>query len=482
VNGAGGHEPPCFPEMAAVPSGRADAGGRRVLLHNLRLFTGRSHRLRDGQAILLHGPWIHRVAHAGDVEALPGYDRIDMRGRTVLPGLIDGHCHVTVPFMFKVNLATLRQMRRQVALNLRACVMAGVTTVRDLGGFPRQLLARRAQINRGEIPGPRVITALSPIAARRDGELGAPENAPYFTNPLLKRILGGNYAERPRTPAEARAACEAMIALGADWLKTLHQDHAYCALPRPLPNHDDDTFRTILEVGRAHGRRCALHQTRVSGFVKGVDLGFDTLEHIPIDAPLTDAQVEPFVRRRMAIMPTLMALGDVFDEAALLAEVEAPDQAWLVPEAVRQVTAHLRSSLAPERSALGLEDRQRLTSERRYFADSFPNAVANLRTLHRMGATVGVGTDCGGTLTGLFGRYARELRHYVEAGLSATETLCAATAGNADILGIGDRVGTIAVGKLADLIAVDGNPLEDIRSMERVRFVMKGGTVVRNER
>ena len=98
-----------------------------------------------------------------------------------------------------------------------------------------------------------------------------------------------------------------------------------------------------------------------------------------------------------------------------------------------------------------------------------------------MGAVVGLGTDNGGTYAGLFGRYPRELRHYVDAGFSELETLRIATAVNARILGMEDRIGTLEAGKWADLVAVDGNPLEDIGAMERVKLVAKGGVLLRTE-
>ena len=109
----------------------------------------------------------------------------------------------------------------------------------------------------------------------------------------------------------------------------------------------------------------------------------------------------------------------------------------------------------------------------------FPNAVANLKKLHAMGATIGVGTDNGGVYTGLFGRYTRELEHYVSAGISEFETLRMATAVNARILGMEEKIGTIEKGKLADLVAVDGNPLRDISAMDRVKMVAKGGVFLR---
>jgi imidazolonepropionase-like amidohydrolase len=453
----------------------------KLLLHGMRLFDGIEDKLQDGLVVRIHGQRIQDIQPQGDLSVFSDYRKVDLGGATLLPGLIDAHCHLTVPFIHEVNLSALAEMRQQIALNFRNCVMSGVTTVRDLGGFPAHIASFRERADRNEISGPRVVSSLSPIAARRDDVLGAPERAPYFTNPVIKWLLGGNYAERPTGVDEIRRASEEMVALGAEWLKTLHQDHSYSSQPRPLPNHSDQGYRAILEVGRRHDIPCALHQTLVTGFRKGVRLGFQTLEHIPADALLPDDLVHQFVEQRMAIVPTLMALGDVFDEAEVLEFVESRGSAYLMPEPARQTKAKLRESLAQAGREFSFEERRAFVFERRYLEATFPNAVANLGKLREMGATIGLGTDNGGTYAGLFGRYSRELRHYVDAGFSPFETLRAATAVNAQILGMQERIGTVEPQKWADLVAVEGNPLEDVGVIGRVKMVMKGGVILRGE-
>ncbi len=453
----------------------------KVLLHGFRLFDGIENRLREGLVLLLHDDRIQSLEPAVDLGRYRDYRKVDLGGATLLPGLIDNHCHLTVPFISEVNLAAIREMGQQILLNFRNCVRSGVTTVRDLGGFPERIKALRDRADRNEIEGPRVISSLSPIAARREGTLGAPERAPYFTNPLVKWLLGGNYAERPTTTEEVREACDEMVAIGAEWLKTLHQDHSYSSYPRPLPNHTEEGYRVILEVGRRHGIRCALHQVLLTGFQLGVDLGFHTLEHIAADGIIPDHQIEKFVERQMAILPTMMATGEVFDEEEVLDLLESRGAEYLTPEPARQTKARIRASLDQQKRRLSAKERRALIFDRQYLVEMFPNAVANLKKLHAMGATIGVGTDNGGVYTGLFGRYTRELKHYVSAGIPEFDTLRMATAVNARILGMEEKIGTIEKGKLADLVAVDGNPLRDISALDRVKMVAKGGVFLRSD-
>jgi imidazolonepropionase-like amidohydrolase len=183
----------------------------------------------------------------------------------------------------------------------------------------------------------------------------------------------------------------------------------------------------------------------------------------------------------MAIVPTMMATGDFLDEEEVLDLLESRGAEYLTPEPARQTTAKIRESLDQKKRRPSPEERRAMIFDRQYLVEMFPNAVANLKRLHAMGAAIGVGTDNGGVYTGLFGRYTRELKHYVAAGISEFDTLRMATAGNARILGMEGEIGTIEKGKLADLVAVDGDPLRDISALERVAMVAKGGVFLRSD-
>ncbi len=452
----------------------------KLLLTNFKLFDGMNNRLDEGQSILIQEGVIKDLGRMTDPAASGAYKVVDLKGNTLMPGLIDNHVHITVPQMSKVTLNFFRQMDQQIVNNFGSCVMNGVTTVRDVGGFPGKILKYRALSDSNQIPGPRVISSLSPIAARKGDVLGAPESAPYFTNSVVKWLLGGNYAERPQSVAEVREACERMVSLGAQWLKTLHQEHSYSYYLRPLPNHSDDGYRTILQVGRRHGLRCALHEPLVSGFKKGVDLGFNTLEHMPMDELIPEAYIEKFVKQNMAIMPTMMAYGDMFEEEKILDFLHRHGREYLVPEAIKQKTGKLKESLAQQ--GLSAEQRKSLIFDRQYIKDKYPNMEKNLRLLCRFGAVVGVGSDLGATYAGIFGRYTGELKRYTAAGLSNFDALRMATAVNAKILGLEEKIGTVKKGAYADLIAVNGNPLTDIQVMDNVTMILKGGVFMKAEK
>ncbi|MBW2179238.1 MAG: amidohydrolase family protein [Deltaproteobacteria bacterium] len=452
----------------------------KVVLHNFKLFDSVSNKLQKDLALIIESDEIRGIERKGDLSQYKDYKVVDLKGFTVLPGLIDNHVHVTVPFMYSVNYNTLSQMNPQIRYNFRNCIMSGITTVRDVGGFPGKLNKFREMADKNEIPGPRVISSLSPIAAREGDLLGAPEKAPYFKNPILKWILGGNYAERPIGVEEIKAACEEMVQLGAQWLKTLQQDHPYSYAPRKLPNHSDDGYKAILKTGEKYGIKCALHEPLLSGFKKGVDLGFHTLEHMPMDGVIPDRYIEKFIKNEMAIMPTIMIYGDSFVINKILDLINDKGGEYLMPEAIKQMSGRLRKTLEMEKSKLSEAAYADLQFDNQYAKDMFPNVTANLKKLHRMGATIGAGSDIGGTASGFFGRFSDELKHYISAGISNFDVLRMATSVNAHILDMEDKIGTIEKGKLADIIAVDGNPLNDISAVDKTMMVMKGGFFVKN--
>lgn len=447
----------------------------KVLLHNLLLFDGLQNALQKDRIILIEADKIRGIEGKGGLGQYRDYEVVDLKGWTILPGLIDNHVHITAPFMSSGNV--LSQIDQQIEYNFRNCIMSGVTTVRDVGGFPGKINKFKSKVDKNEIPGPRVISSLSMIAARKGEQLGWPVFSPYLKNPI-KGMIGGNFAERPTTTGEIVEAAEEMLRMGAQWFKTLHHDHTFSFHPRHLPNHTDEGYKAILETGKKHGIKCALHAMFVNGFQKGVELGFHTLEHMPMDDVIPARYAEKFIDKGIAILPTIMVYSDFLIHQRILELLETHGKEYLIPEAIKQVSIFIRELLALEKRTLSANEQRKLLVDPRYFKKMFPNVVENLKQLNGMGATIGIGTDCG-TFRGLFGRYSNELKNITATGISNFDTLRMATAVNAGIIDMQEKIGTIEKGKYADLIAVEGNPLKDIEVMDSVAMVMQGGVFVK---
>ena len=451
----------------------------KILLDNFRLFDGLNNSLQKDQIILIEGDKILGIERKGDLAQYKGFRHFDLNGWTLLPGLIDNHVHMTALFIIKGNANVLFQKDEQFELNFRNCVMNGVTTVRDVGGFPGMIRKFTQRADRNEIPGPRVISSLSMIAAKKGIQLGWPEHAPYIENPVIKWKMGGNFAERPGTVEEINEVCEEMVRRGAAWLKTLHQDQSFHYKAHRLPNHTDEGYKAILKRGRKHDIRCAMHAMFVSGFKKGVDLGYHTLEHTPMDAVITDRYVHRFTKSNAAIVPTISIFGNFLIARKVLKLFETRGKEYLTPEAIVQAAGAVEKILSVK--DLSDEERGDLRADPVYFKDMFPNVIKNIAKLKKAGAKIGIGTDSGGSLIALFGFYGDELKYMASTGISNFEILRMATAKNARILNMQDRIGTIEKGKWADLIAVEGDPLVDLDSMNNVRIVMKGGAFIKSE-
>jgi imidazolonepropionase-like amidohydrolase len=200
-----------------------------------------------------------------------------------------------------------------------------------------------------------------------------------------------------------------------------------------------------------------------------------------MDALIPEPYIEKFIKQGMAIMPTLMVYGNIFQEEDILNFIETRGRKDLVPEAVTQIQTWLKESLMKIKKEISQNERKSLSFDRQYIVDMHPNMVRNLERLHRMGATIGAGTDLGGSAIAIFGRYTDEIRRYVNAGISNFDALRIATSINANILGMDDKIGSIKNGAYADLIAVDGNPLADIRALDAISMIMKGGLFLKAE-
>jgi imidazolonepropionase-like amidohydrolase len=180
-------------------------------------------------------------------------------------------------------------------------------------------------------------------------------------------------------------------------------------------------------------------------------------------------------------VPTISIFGDFLTTKKLLKLIEKRGREYLTPEALIQTTGAVKRILAVEDGDLSDEERNGLQVDPLYFKHMFPNVIKNVERLKSLGAKIGIGTDSGGSSMALFGFYGDELKYVASAGISNFETLRMATYENACILKMQDKIGTIENGKWADLIAIEGNPLVDLDSINNVRMVMKGGVFIKRE-
>jgi len=404
--------------LALAPAVRAEDA---VVLAPDRLFDGTT--MHAGWKVIVSGD---RIVAAGANVTVPANARsLDLGGMTLLPGLIEGHGHL---FLHPYNetswddqvLHEALALRTARAVNhARATLLAGFTSERDLGtegaGFAD--VGLKAAIEQGIVPGPRLLVATRAIVAT--GAYG-----PKGFEPGVEVPQGAEEA----SGAEVVLAVRRQIAAGADLIK-LYADYRWRPGEESRPTFSESELRAATEAAHDAGRTVAVHASTAEGMRRAIAAGVDTIEHGYGGTPEIFRAMHD---RGIVLCPTLAA-GDAI----------ARYRGW--------------DGRAPVPAALELE--------RRAFA-----AARVARVIICAGGDVGVFAH---------GDNVRELELMRENGMPALEVLAAVTSVNAHAFRIDDKVGAVRPGLLADLVAVQGDPVAEIRALRQVRLVMKGGAIVR---
>jgi imidazolonepropionase-like amidohydrolase len=375
--------------------------------------------------VVIQGERITAAGAADRVKVPENSRRISLAGRTLLPGLIDAHVHLkgwrsSNPDDILITPHPLAALR--AAADCRKLLHAGFTTVRDCGGCLGPHL--RDAIAAKEIPGPRILTAYRGLS--QTGRVKKVTWALDIT-PLRQEVDGID---------DCRRVVREQIGLGADLIKVSITGRVYA--PQSDPGQTAYTVEEIQAIVReAHrmGRRVAAHAQATQGIKNGILAGVDSIEH---GIYLDEEACEWMRERNTALVPTLA----YFYRIANLGEGFG-SPAYAVRKAKEVVEAHMKS---------------------------FDLAM-------RTGITIGMGTDFEGSPLFPHGENGIEVELMVQGGMAERDVIVAATATNAAILGIEQKVGTLEPGKLADVIAVSGNPLEEIATLRRVEFVMQEGRI-----
>jgi imidazolonepropionase-like amidohydrolase len=387
-------------------------------------------RVFDGET--MHNDWIVLV-HGNKIEAagsmnfkLPANTRvIELKGTTLLPGLIEGHSHL---FLHPYNetswndqvLRESRAERTARAVNhARATLLAGFTTVRDLGteGAAYDDVGLKKSIEKGIITGPRMIIATRAIVAK--GTYG-----PNFGNPDLNLPQG---AEEVAGLEELTKAVREQMGKGADVIK-IYADYRYGPNGEARPSFTEVEWKWIMMNAKAGGRKVVAHASTKEGMRLSTMAGVSTIEH----GDEGDEEIFRLMKEKGVALCATLAAGDAITQYG----------GW-------------KKGVDPEPA--------RITAKKKSFQAALKSGVTI-----SMGGDVGVFTH---------GENAREMELMVAYGMKPVDVLKSATSVNADVFGYGNKIGRIKKGLFADIIAVQGDPSVNIGAVRQVNFVMKDGKI-----
>ena len=421
---------------AALLSATALAQEKVTVLRASRMFDGQE--IRTPGVVVVAG---NRIRAAGPAVSVPaGAQVIDLGDATLSPGFIDAHTHLSGMFVVDYKQAIIDGLRQSIpeqtlraTENLRKTVMAGVTTARDVGSSDFMDVGLRNASAGGIIPGPRMLVsvhALSATGGHCDDQNGMRAGLFGPENGIEKGVIN--------SPDEGRRAVRYNIKYGADVIKVCATGGVLSLTDPPdVAQLTQEELNAIVDEAHTLRKKTAAHAHGAEGAKRAIRAGIDSVEH---GAFLDDEAIDMMKARGTYYIPTLMAV-----EGGKL----VLDQGGYAP----------------------------------LVADKMKAAIASINNVVKKaiakGVKIGVGTDAA---VYPHGRNTEEFHLLVDLGMSALDALRAGTTVNAELLEMKGQIGTLAEGAFADVIAFPGDPRQNIRQVEKVFFVMKEGTVLRQDR
>lgn len=403
---------------------------QRTIIHAGKLIDVKSNKVLENQSIIVEGEKI--ISVVSGFQPISSNDRlVDLKDATVMPGLMDMHVHIESQTSPTRYVDGFRDNEADVAYKAlpyaKITLMAGFTTIRDMGGTGVNIALRNA-INNGLVVGPRIYTAGKSIAPT--GGHADP------TNGVKRELMGDPGPDQGviNGPYDARKAVRQAVKYGSDVIKvTATGGVLSVARDGSAPQFQQDELEAIVETARDFGIHVAAHAHGDEGMKRAVKAGIHSIEHGTL---MTEETMEMMKKADTWYVPTVTAGMSAAEYAKI---------PGYYPPVVRDKAMRIGAQIQ----------------------DTFAKA-------YQKGVKIAFGTDAG-----VFphGENYREFLYLTEAGMPNLEVIQAATLRGAQLLGIEDKLGVIESGKLADIIAVKGDPSKDIAVMENVIFVMKGGEV-----
>ncbi len=407
---------------------------QQTFLHCGSLIDGVQNQPLSQVTLVVQGSKIVRI-DKGYTNPGAGDKVIDLKNKTVMPGFMDMHVHLEGETSRGGAINRFIQNPADLALegakHARTTLLAGFTTVRDLGGTGANVALRNA-VNKGWVVGPRIFTAGKSIATT--GGHADP------TNGFRKDLMGdpGPAEGVANGPDQCRQAVRQRYKDGSDLIKiTATGGVLSLAKDGSGPQFTEEELRAIMETAKDYGFKVAAHAHGVEGMKRAVRAGITSIEH---GTYMDDETMALMKKNGTFYVPTITAGRTVADSA--------------------KIPGYYAPVVVPKALAVG------------------PKIQGTFAKAYKAGVKIAFGTDAG---VFVHGNNAAEFEYMVEAGMPPMEAIKSATVVAAELVGMKDQLGTLEAGKLADIVAVNENPLQNIKTLRKVTFVMKDGVVYKSE-
>lgn len=395
-----------------------------------KLFTAENDEVLENMALVISGNRIEAVIPAAEADR-EGAEVIDLSDKFVMPGLIDGHMHCTSSGETSVPAGVYPTTADETIngiVNLKQDLLAGFTTVRDEGCNNFEDVAIKKAIEKGKIEGPRMITSGKTLTATGGH---SDSRYPYYLDAGIHESIVCD------SPDEMRRGARLIFKYGADQIKIMGTGGVMSLGDEPgAPEFTYEEMKAALDVANSRGRMSSVHAHGAEGMKIAIRAGIHSIEHGML---MDDEAIDMMAENHVYLIPTIVAAKAIVENG-------------------------VESGIHPENVA---------KAER-----CVKNHYTNLKKCLEKGVPICFGTDAG-TPGNYHGKQTREFGFMKEAGLPTAYILHAATSRNAEMLRMNDVIGTVTAGKFADIVAVDEDPFENIRTLEHVSFVMKDGKVIK---
>jgi imidazolonepropionase-like amidohydrolase len=408
---------------------------QRTLIYCGKLIDSKSLTVQTEMTILVSGNLILEV-QKGYTVAGPDDKQIDLKNRTVMPGLIDAHVHIWNQTSRDQYINSFLENPADYAIKstvyAKTTLLAGFTTVRDLGSATGVNISLRNAIQKGIVPGPHIYTSgrvISSTGGHGDRTDGYRQDLMGDPGPL-QGIANGKDECIKAVRQRYKEGSDLIKIMASGGILSLEKDGT-------APQFSEEEMRAIVETAKDCGMRVAAHAHGAEAIKRAIRAGVNSIEHGTF---MDDEGMELAKKYNVWLVPTIIAGRSASDSA--------------------KIPGYYQPRIAEKAIAIG------------------PQGQANFKRAYKAGVRIAFGTDAG---VYAHGKNWLEFVYMNEGGMPALETIRAATVNAAELIGISDRAGSIEKGKWADIVAVEGDPTQDIHVMGNVKFVMKEGVIYKNE-